>query len=164
MSRALWFNNVTLARRLLQSSELAKLHLRVSGGKVSIANPAFFDAAFNEVHAKYYDGHIHELSSQSSLPSTAANLKKQLKSRIQCFRRLQAAYWPVGKRLAVTGIKVTVEDGSSNVVQDPSAIQQALRDYWGPVYFHKASDFEKASKFLDLYSKRNGHLFEFASP
>ena len=39
MSRALWFNNVPLAKKLLQSSELAKLHLCISGSKASIANP-----------------------------------------------------------------------------------------------------------------------------
>ena len=41
MSGVLWFNNVALAKRLLQSSELARMHVCLSGGKVSIANPGF---------------------------------------------------------------------------------------------------------------------------
>lgn len=42
MSRALWFNDVSLAKKLLASSALAKVHLQVSDGKVSFINPAFF--------------------------------------------------------------------------------------------------------------------------
>ena len=131
MSRALWFNNESLAKRLLQSSELAKMHLCSSGGKVSIANPRFSNTAFNEVHAKYCEQHSQDLSSQIPLASTLGNSKKQYKARIQCFRPLQSAYWPVGKRMAVTGIRVTVDDGNSSVAHHPSSIQQALEDYWG---------------------------------
>ena len=124
MSRALWFNNVSLAKRLLQSSELAKLHLCLSGGKVAIANPAFFDIAFNEVHAKYFEQHIQDLSSQIPLASTSANLGKQFQARIQCYRRLQSTYWPLGNRFAVTGVRMTLDDGASRVAQHPADIQQ----------------------------------------
>ena len=65
--------------------------------------------------------------------------------------------------MAVTGIRLTVHDGTSSVAQNHAAIQQALIDYWGPVYSEKASDLEKANKFLDLSSRRNGNLFEFSS-
>ena len=163
MSRALWFNNVSLAKRLLQSSELAKLHLCLSGGKVSVVNPAFFNIAFNQVHVEYLQRIIRDISSQIPLASTPANLKKQYKARIQCYRRLSSTYWTTGKRLAVTGIKVSLDDGTSSVAQSPAAIQHALKEYWGSVYSEKVSDVEKANKFLDLYARRNTHLFEFSS-
>ena len=54
ISRAIWFNNVCMAKKLLISSELAKLHLQILNGRASIIDPAFFEVAFNECHAKYF--------------------------------------------------------------------------------------------------------------
>ena len=162
MSRALWFNNVSLAEGLLQSSELAKLHLCLSGGKVAVVRPAFFDIAFDEVHIKCFEQHIQDLSSQTPLVSTSANLD-QFKAMIQCSRLLQSTYWPVGRRLAVTGIRMTLEDGPSSVAQSPAAIQHSLKDCWGPVYSEKVSALEKAAKLRDLYARRNGHLVEVSN-
>ena len=65
--------------------------------------------------------------------------------------------------MTVIGIRMTLDDGNQSATQHPSAIQQSLKDYWGPVYSDKSADSEKASKFLDLYARRNNHLFEFAS-
>ena len=56
-----------------------------------------------------------------------------------------------------------VDDGNSSVAQHPSAIEQGLKDYWGPVCFEKPSDSETANKFLDLYAAWNRHLSEFSS-
>lgn len=58
------------------------------------------------------------------------------------------------------------EDGGgwySIVAQHPAAVQDALKQYWAPVYADRPGDGAKASKFLDLYSRRNSDLFEFAS-
>lgn len=124
------------------------MHLPASGGKVSVVNPAFFDVVFNEVHAKDSDDHVHDLRQQCSIPFTPASLEKQYKSGMQCFRRLQVACWPVGKRLAVTGVSVALEDGCWTVAQDPASIQQTLRDFWGPVYSEKPFFFSKNKKGL----------------
>ena len=49
ISRAIWFNNVSLAKKLLISSELAKLHLQILNGKASIINPVFFWCCFQRM-------------------------------------------------------------------------------------------------------------------
>ena len=76
------FNNASLAKKLLQSCVLARLHLCVSGGGASIPNSGF---SLNEFHAKDLDQHIQDMSSQTPLAPTPANLKKQYKARIQCY-------------------------------------------------------------------------------
>ena len=40
-------------------------------------------------------------------------------------------------------------------------MQKALRDYWGPVYSVKSTDTDAAHKFLAIYVRRNGYLFQF---
>ena len=161
ISRAIWFNNVCLAKKLLLRSELAKLHMQILNGRVSIINPAFFDVAFNECHAQYLSGHLKDLRKQSA-SSTSANIKKQIKSRVQCFQRLQSVYWPTGKRMFVTGVVISTADGSSSLASSPTSIQAGLKEYWEPVYSAKRCDEDKAKKLVDLYIKRCGHLLEFA--
>ena len=41
MSRALWYQQVALAKRLLSSSEIAKQHLHIVNNKVCVINPDF---------------------------------------------------------------------------------------------------------------------------
>ena len=175
MSRAVWYNNVTLARKLLSSSSLAKTHISIMNGQVTHINPGHFSSAFNEVHSKFYQSQIKDLRSQSS-NATSVNVKKQLKSRINCYQRLQGVFWPSGKRLSVTGIRISrIQSserllvmppppqgvGSSEVVHSPDEIQQALIEYWRPVYSVKPMDMNKAEQFLKMYVRRNKHLFEF---
>ena len=48
-----------------------------------------------------------------------------------------------------------------DVVDSPDQIQEALKEYWGPVYEPKPFDSDKAQKLFKLYFKSNSHLFEF---
>ena len=98
-SGALWFNNVSLAKKFLLSYELARLHLCISGRRASIANPVFSMKSM--------------LSISTNMPGLvfpdppcfdSCNLKKQYKARIQCCRRLQFSLWPVARKMTVTGI------------------------------------------------------------
>ena len=160
MSRALWFNSVSLARKLLSSSELAKTDLCISGCKACVVNPAFFDVAFNEAHSIDYSTNIKEMRKQSSASTASANLKKPLKSRVPCSQRLRGIYWPLGKRMTVTGVKILLGDGASFIASTPWTIQAGLQDYWTPVYSEKPCDKKSAKIFLNVYAKRCGHLFD----
>ena len=117
MSGAICFNIVGLAKKLLSSSDLAKTHLQVIGGIVSSISPGFFDVASGEAHSKYYSDGIGGLRKEMASSSAPANLKRQLKSRVRCYQRLQAVHWPVGKRMAVSGVKICLNDGSSSVLR-----------------------------------------------
>ena len=65
--------------------------------------------------------------------------------------------------MLVKGVIILATDGSSSLATTPSTIQAGLKEYWAPVYSAKACEEDKAKKFIDLYAKRCGHLFEFAS-
>ena len=150
ISRAIWFNNVSLTKKLLISSELTRLHSQILNEKVSVIN--HFYVAFNECHAKYFSVHVKSMKKQSA-SSTSANFKKQLKSRVQCFQRLQSIYWPTGKRMLVTGVIIPSADGSCSLASTPATIQAGLKEYWAPVYSAKPCDEVIAKKFVDLYAE-----------
>ena len=110
------------------------------------------------------------MRTEKSSPSLSGCRKKQLKSRIQCYQRLQGIHWPTCKRLKVTGVQLFSEepnfDATSGnmpgVVSSPDAVQEALKEYWSPVYGLKPIDTDKAQKLLKFYAKHNRHLFEFS--
>ena len=92
---------------------------------------------------------------QADLSSTIALIvKKQIKSRLQCARRMQGIFWPSGRRHRLTGIKVA--DGS--IITCPSMIQKELADHWGPIYQKKPIDLNAAKTLLGLYSRKHGEL------
>ena len=92
---------------------------------------------------------------QSDLTATTAlTVKKQIKSRLQCARRLQSIFWPTGRRLRLTGIKVA--DGS--IITCPTLIQKELAEHGGPVYQKKPIDRTAAKTLLGLYSRKHPDL------
>ena len=103
---------------------------------------------------------INELRDDISR-STSSNLKKQLKSRIQAFQRLQGLYYPTNKRVRVKGIRVTDENGNQKILCQPEDMQAALASYWGEVYSLKEGDEDAMRKFLTYYIREQGHLFNF---
>ena len=70
-------------------------------------------------------------------------------------------YFPRGKRIKLTGIRVVNSDGEEHVLSDPPAVQQSLRDYWGKVYAHEDMDTQAAEKLFKYYSDHKSHLFQF---
>ena len=88
--------------------------------------------------------------------TTALIIKKQIKSRIQCARRMQSVFWPSGKRLKLAGIKPA--DGS--IVSSAPAIQQELISHWGLIYQKKPIDIGAANTVLDIYSRRHKPLIK----
>ena len=66
-----------------------------------------FHIVLNEVHAQHFGQQIHDSSSQIPLSSTPANLEKKMESRVQAYRRLQATYFPICKKVVVAGIRLS---------------------------------------------------------
>jgi len=109
ISRAIWFGNAGLARKLLRSSELAKSLLVVNGGHVSCSSFERFDDLFNYAHKEVQTRQIRNLGIAIGRTSST-NLKKQLKSKLQAAKRLERIFWPSGKRLSLTGLKLEDDD------------------------------------------------------
>ena len=162
ISRAVWYGNYALAKKLISSSVLAQTHIELQGCKVVFKDPPAFSVAFDEIHSKFYKDQIEEQKAVRTQPGISGNALKQAKSRIQCFRRLEAIYWPKGKRMNVTGVTIFSAEGTASVVHTPSNIQKALTNYWAPVYSVKPGDEAKAKVLLDRYHRKYSHSFTFA--
>ena len=161
ISRAIWFNDVKLARRVFSSSSIARDLLEVRHGRVVCIDFHSFDSLFNEYHSKDLRNNIHTMGRLLSNVSSQ-NVKKQIKARIQVAKRFLGIYWSKGKRLKLVGLKLPAADNGEAVVFDAEAVQRGLIDFWEPVYQPKAFDAAAARDFLGVYVRRQGHLFEFA--
>ena len=68
--------------------------------------------------------------------------------------------------MKLNGIRVPIlEDDAQDgerFLSEPSAIQGALRDYWGKVYSAKNFDSDTATKLMNYYVAIRGHKFQFA--
>ena len=98
ISRAIWMNNFGLANKLLRSTALAHTHLEIRNGKVQCKDWEAFDAEFNASHSVNIQQQTEEHRHLRNTTEKAC-VKKQLKSRIQKYQRLQHVHWPKGKRL-----------------------------------------------------------------
>ena len=85
-------------------------------------------------------------------------VKKQLKSRLQCARRMQGVFWKTGERLKLAGIKVRDSEGQDTVVTSPQAVQLSLSSHWGPVYSKKPCDMNAAKTLMRIYRNRHTDL------
>ena len=73
-------------------------------------------------------------------------------------------YFPRGKKLKLSGIRVpnlNEEQDGERILSEPTAIQGALRDYWGKVYSAKSMDNDIATKLMNYYVAIRGHKFQF---
>jgi len=94
---------------------------------------------------------------QTDLASTPAlTVKKQIKSRLQCARRMQNIFWPTGRRLRLAGIKTL--DGT--VVSCPKLVQTELINHWKPIYEKKPIDLHAANTLLEIYGRRHNALIK----
>ena len=119
VSRALWYNNLSLAKRLIRYSDIATDLIFIDAGKVCAFSYDNFENTFGDFFKVYHRSEVSRLQVDLS-KTTALIIKKQIKSRIQCARRMQSVFWPSGKRVKLAGIKTA--DGS--VVSSAIAIQQ----------------------------------------
>ena len=112
-----------------------------------------FDNTFVDFFRVYHRREVERL--QSDLSSTIAfAVKKQIKSRLQCARRMQSIFWPAGRRLRLTGIKVA----GGSIITCRTLIQKELAEHWGPIYQKEPIDRTAAKTLLGLYSRKHGEL------
>ena len=161
ISRAIWFNNIGLAKKLLNTSIMARDILILVGRRVLCRDFSVFDDWFNDSHQKLQQQRINGLKGHIAATNCTI-LKKQLRSKVQAACRLQKVFWPTGKRLIVTGI-IGANDvhGNPIVHTKPCEIQEALRSYWGEVYSKKEMDGDRAHKLINFFRRKCGHLFDF---
>ena len=161
ISRAIWRQDVKLAWKVICSSSIGSQFLEICDKQVRCRDFVAFDDLYNktkmEEHARL------NFSLRNNLNNTSgANSRKRIKSKLQASRRQQALFWPSGKILRLSGLKVEV-NGEETLVTHPSEVQEALRNSWGPVYAKKECDTDAAHKMLKVYLRRISpdHLVSF---
>jgi len=172
IGRAVWRQDLKLARRVFNGSSLARGHIVIEGNNVSLVNPEAFDVLYNQVRFTQKSQALQRLSSLISRGGSI-NQVKRYKAQAQAFKRMRALHWPNSKRLKLAGIKIadsdTPKDPAVNefingrVSMDPSMIQDALSRYWSKVYSSKPIDMDAAIKIANLYAKRNAGIINFSN-
>jgi hypothetical protein len=146
----------------VERSPIAAQFLQIHGTRVVCIDPIRFEEFFSTTRANQQLQVITNLQKRiSSTKST--NLRKQFKGHLSAARRKQSLFWRTGRTLKLTGIRVSNAIGQETILTDPSSIQDALRDYWAPVYAHHEIDHDSAAKLFNIYRRNNSHLFEFAN-
>ena len=116
IARAVWHKDARLARTLLSSSPLARQHLLVVAGKISIIDPVEFASA--------YDG-----ARSAILEARRQRIKYPRRRKLEAIDRLAKIWSPFGKQLPISAIKV-----GENLMHDESAQLSALADAWSPTF------------------------------
>ena len=96
ISRALWFNNLPLAERLIRWSSIASDLIYIEDRKVLAYSYETFEQIFGDFYNVFHRSEVTQL--QNEIAATESLIvKKQLKSRLQCARRMQGVFWKTGK-------------------------------------------------------------------
>ena len=161
ISRAIWRQDISLAKMLIARSVFAASILGInSGGAIFNRDPERFDFIFTELRQERSAANLAALQKEQATTSSQI-VRSKLKGRIQAARRMSSMYFPRGKRLKLAGIRVINSEGADTTFTDPPLVQKSLQDYWGNVYAHKDIDTEAAEKLFKFYSDHKSHLFEF---
>ncbi len=156
MARAIWGQDLRLARRVLSSSSIATYYIQVVGKQVSAVDPMAFEAEYNRIHLADKNSAIRRLQILHNATETM-NVRKQLRSQIQAAARQRSLHWPSHKHLRLAGVRSL--DG---VASSPQDIQDELKREWGPIYSEKPCDRDAAVKLLGMYRRRHSDSFLFS--
>ena len=162
ISRVIWRQNFRLARTLIERSTFAAQFLQVRGSQVICINPTGFEEFFCATRSAQQAQVIAQLEKKMTV-TVSTNYRKQLKGRLSAARRKQSIFWSTNRTLKLSGIRVSNAIGDATILNDPTSVQDALRDYWAPVYAHHEIDREAALKLFNIYRRNNSHLFDFSN-
>ena len=114
---------------LCRSSSLANSLLSIDGYTVSCSDHVKFDELFNFAYKEMHGNRIRSLN-RAFTKIKSKNRRKHIRSRLQAARRMEAIFWPKGKRLIVSGIVIESEDAEEVVATTQGEMQDALSSYW----------------------------------
>ena len=135
------------------------IYIYIEDCKVFAFSYETFEQVFGDFYNVFHRSEVNLL--QGEIAATESLIvKKQLKSRLQCARRMQGVFWKTGKRLKLAGIQVRDDEGQVTVVSSPPAVQQALASHWSPIYEKKHCDINAAKKLINIYGKRHTELIQ----
>ena len=155
MARAIWFNNRSLAQKLIDHTAIGPSFLKIEHMQVSPIDPIAFEQAYRFEKSAHLKRTTTELRSQINA-TDSANERKQLKGRLQAARRKQTTWWKKAPKLKLFGLQLKNEDEQQPVVSDPGLVQEKLIEHWGPIAQPKEVEEGEIQKVLGVYGRRLG--------
>ena len=138
-------------------SATAKDLIYIEEAQVKAHSFEVFETIFGDFSNVYHSSQVQQLRQQITTTSTIMQ-KKQLKSRLQCARRMLLVFLKTGGRLKLAGIKTREVDGNSCIVSNPKQVQVALAEHWAPVYLKKVCGSAAVKILLANYKNRSAEL------
>ena len=162
ISRAIWNEDLGLARKLLATTALAKEHIQIQDNRVCIINPPVLEEAYRVEREYYLGNRINE--ARSALPRASITEAAKLKGKISAARRQQTTFFAKKPFVNLVGLRIK-RPGSiiEDIVTDPIPIQRGLISYWGPIYIAKPQNSAAIQKLLDVYSRHVAPTLHFDS-
>ena len=160
ISRAVWWNDVRLGKRLLDTTDLAKDIFTIDAGRVRVLDFGYFERLYSFEKLSYL--RAQESSLRTQLSGAPLATRKQLKARIQASRRLQTIWWPNSRKLRLVGLRTTTTDGAPVLLSSPEDIQTELISAWQPVYSKRPVDEDAVAKLLGVYKRNCSQHMDFA--
>ena len=164
IARAVWQNNVSLARRLIAQSPVAAAHIDVllnrSGvGKVTLRNPLCFQKEVESCQREVL-GERRTAELNQAEASRSAKTKGKCASKVSGITRLAKLWSPFDRRLVLTGIRTRTinkdaksTDEAFDVVRGDRQIGAALAAGWENTFTKvKPIDCEMASRYLERWA------------
>ena len=146
ISRAVWRNDINTAYKLIASSFVARSHVKILDGKVSLVDPDAFDSAVCSAQLQQHHAMQATISSQLGRTQTAAE-DKRLRTMLSRCKRMSRLWSPSDKRLVLNGILCGHDStGRLNVAKSSVDITRALSSHWAPVFSLKTFDEDAAMK------------------
>ena len=92
LSRAMWLQDVSLARRLMRVSEVARTFAEIRDGQVFCLDPQGFENLFVEIRRSQQAVVTHKFNQQLTSASGLTE-RAQIKSKLQASRRFQRVFF-----------------------------------------------------------------------
>jgi len=142
-ARAIWSNDVPLARRLIRNTCIGKTFLKIDGDSVMLLNATEFERQMTGAKHSYFNS----LTSEGS-PSCSPIHKKSTQNASARLARLSRLWVPIGKQLVLNGLRV-----GTQTIRDPTDMMSALGQHWSSTFAEKNVDLSGAEEFLQKFAK-----------
>ena len=131
ITRAVWHNDVCIARLLPSRSELARSHINTNSNPIQIIDPISisfsrdYDTARSKVLKQRMQESIRDISAAGSSHAACQNHRWQL----AFIERLRKLWSPFGKQLTISATRV-----NENQITDDFEKQSSLAAAWAPTF------------------------------
>jgi len=136
MARAVWNNDVKLAKVLLNFSQSAREHLDLSSGSVGLLRAVDFNLEARGIFSAPIENRSRDDHNKSTVNKQAA------------LSKLARSWRPFGRQMILTGV-ITLD----GVVTDPTQKANALGSSWAKTFAEKQFLESRVKEFLDKYAR-----------